>query len=726
MRMAFVLFVIIAGFYWKLTLTRQYDWIWGPDLATQVLPWFQLEARQWHSGSVPLWDPSMWGGQPLIGQAQPGVVYPLNWILFLIPLRNGLIRSDALQWYFVVIHLMAAAFCYLLCRDLGRSRAASLVGGLVFALSGYIGETGWPQMVNGAVWLPLIFLFLLRAAHGRNLWGSAALSGMFLGVAWLSGHHQIPIFTSLAVAGTWLYFIFRTGRLDRRFAKAALVAFLFTGLTGAVQILPAYEYGHLAKRWVNAPEPVTWNQSVPYTVHENYDLKGFNLFGIVFPDVRAHFDPFVGVVALSLALLALAACWRDLRVRLLAAVGLGGLLYALGHYSVFQGFLYGVIPSLDKARTPAASIVVFEFGIAVLAAFGLDQLLSRDPSPWPRRVMWASLSFGLLTLATTQVIIIAKGMSFPGDDRVVITGVIALLLAALLFACLRGAITARQAGVLLVLLVIFEMGNNPASVVTERTDHGRTKWLEQMRANADVAAFLKKQPGYFRAAIPDDSFVSNWGDWHGVPMWGGLLASVTVNQLSYEFFSHPSRMLWGVAYTLSTKPTGDSGEEVFAGTSGLKVYKQSEAFPRAWSVHSVQQVPNMDEGNLVINQHLPDLRNMAFVVKQKPPAVESCGGPDDVAIYDYRPGRVGIRTNMACRGMLVLSDTFYPGWRAAVDGKGTGIYEVNGAMRGILVPRGKHIVTFRYLPASVVLGALLSLLGVAGAVFLGRWGQNRK
>ena len=128
-----------------------------------------------------------------------------------------------------------------------------------------------------------------------------------------------------------------------------------------MQTLPAYEYGRLAQRWVSAPEPITWNQPVPYSVHAHYDLKAFSLFGIVFPGVKAHFDPFLGVVALSLALLAVAALWRDSRVRLLAALALAAILYALGHNSVFQGALYGLIPQLDKARSPSSAMVLFQF-----------------------------------------------------------------------------------------------------------------------------------------------------------------------------------------------------------------------------------------------------------------------------------------------------------------------------------------------------------------------------
>ena len=156
-----------------------------------------------------------------------------------------------------------------------------------------------------------------------------------------------------------------------------------------MQTLPAYEYGRLAQRWVGAPEPITWNQPVPYSVHAHYDLKAFSLFGIVFPGVKANFDPFLGVVALSLALFAVTALWRDSRVRLLAALALAAILYALGHNSVFQGALYGLIPQLDKARSPSAVVVLFQFAAAALAAFGIDELAASWTAPRhldPRRI----------------------------------------------------------------------------------------------------------------------------------------------------------------------------------------------------------------------------------------------------------------------------------------------------------------------------------------------------
>jgi len=660
---AALLFLTIAGFYWKLTLTSQYEWMAGPDIAEQVLPWFEEQAREIHHGRLPLWDPYLWSGQPLSGNGQPGTAYPLNWILFALPLQNGHIAPGVLAWYYVAIHLMAAAFAYLFCRDLRRSRTASFAGGLTFSLSGFLGDTDWPQMMNGAVWAPLVFLFQLRGGVGN-----AALSGMFLGLAFLSGHHQVPIFIALAWIGVWIWLCLR----DRRVLRAAALAIVIAALTSALQTIPAWEFGRLARRWVGAPQPIEWNQPVPYSVHEHYDLKPFSFFGIVFPGVHANFDPFIGVVALTLAMLAVSAAWKDPRVRLLAAVAGGALLYALGHNSIFQGVLYALLPGIDKARVPSAAVLVFQCATAALAAFGVDQL----ESAWTRTARRCLVLFGALTLSVSLWLLFTNEFTFPGDDRVILTGVIALLMAAALL---------RPAPIAIVLLLLFELGNYAQIHLAPRNDRARMATLDGIRGNPEMAAWLRAQAGFPRAEVAENLFAPNWGAYHGVEMHGGFGAAVTVNVLESDYFTPAGRRQWGVQYVIAKSPPADGGEEVVATSDGLKLYRRPDARSRAWAIHA-----------------------------------QPCGAPDRVELIEHDADRLAIRADLACDGTVILSDTFYPGWRARVDHRPAEIAAANGAMRAVAVPRGNHTVTMRYRPASVYLGAALTLLGIGAALLIAR------
>lgn len=718
-----LLLAIVVLFYWRVTLTNQYEWMWTPDLAGQVLPWLQAQALQWHRHAFPLWDQYLWNGQPILGQAQPGGAYPLNWLLFWLPFdKAGHISHLALAWYFIVIHFMATAFCYRLCRELGRSRFASTLAGMIFSFAGYIGGTDWPQMLNGAVWMPLVFLYLLRAGAGKRPIVNGAFSGTFLGIAFLSGHHQVVLFMSLAFAGSWIFFAMREGSLDWPIVRAAVVSLVFTGLVGAFQILPALEYGHLADRWVSAANPVTWNQPVPYYVHERYSLAPPNLFGIVFAGARDGVDPFVGIVALTLAILAIAACWKDWRVRFLSTIGLGGLVYALGGISVFQGALYGVVPSLDKARAPAVATALFGFAIAVLAAFGFDRWRDGPPSPWIRRTGMGLGAFAGVTGFACLIVLLYNKLSWQGDTRPPLVVFTSLALALLLVAFASGNLTRKSASLLAALLLAFDLYQGATSMLAfpPREDAGRNPTMTAMTANGDIAAFLHGRPGIQRTDIANDAFLANWGAYWDVPAWEGYLASVTSNLVQFEMQTVNTRKLWGVGYQIAAKPTDYASQEVFSGATGMKVYWQPDAFPRAWAVHKLTPIQSHYQLAWYVANRL-DLLHTEALIYGRPPALPPCGAPkDDVQLKEDQGSRVGVRVNLNCPAMVVVSDTYFPGWIAYVDGARVPIYEVNAAMRGVVVPAGAHSLTMRYRPVVVYEGAALTLLGIAGAIVLAR------
>jgi len=81
--------------------------------------------------------------------------------------------------------------------------------------------------------------------------------------------------------------------------------------------------------------------------------------------------------------------------------------------------------------------------------------------------------------------------------------------------------------------------------------------------------------------------------------------------------------------------------------------------------------------------------------------------------------RLVLRATMACRGMVIASETYFPGWQAKVDGKPAEIHEVYGALRGVVVPAGEHRIEMRYRPASVRWGAAGTLCGLVVALALG-------
>lgn len=716
-----ILTLAIVGFYWRLVLTNQYTWLAGSDLAYQVLPWFQFQAGEWHAGRLPLWDPYAWAGQPLAGQAQPGVFYPLNWLLFLLPLRNGWLKPTYLHWYFVAIHLMAAWFAYLFARDLRLSRAAAILAGLVFSLAGWLGTNDWPQMINGAVWAPLVFLFLFRAIRGERPWRSAALGGLMLGLAWLSGHHQIPIYLSLATGAIWLW----EARRNWRLLPAAGLFFVIAVMIAAPQILAAMEYGRLSIRWVGASEPIGWDRKVPYDVHQHYGFQIISVLGFLFPGMHAHSDPHVGAAVLLLASLGVALLWRRNEVRLLTALALGALLYALAQHTPFQGILYSILPLVDKARSPSMAIFLSGFALALLAGFGLDALLLSPRHAWVRRAGQITLWAGLALLALRLLVIFQTRDHNGIDYRPLVAIFAALTLAALIAAYARGALRPPTLAACFCLLFLTEIANTNSFYQPAWEEKERTDMLRKMARHGDTARFLRARTDLPRVWVDDSAVPHNYGDWFGALQSGGYLASITSNFHHFEAHSDAGLRLLGVEFALRAEPWGAYSQPVFESRDGLRLYRRNDTLPRSFIVHDVASVADRKRtmAELVPREH--DLLRRSFVIGPAP-QLETCEAPEDVRITHYDPSRIVLEATLACKGMVVLTDTFYPGWQATVDGRPATIHEAYGLVRGVAAEAGARRIEFRYRPSWLTTGGLAASLGLILTLVLALWPARRR
>jgi hypothetical protein len=576
-------------------------------------------------------------------------------------------------------------------------------------------------MLNGAVWAPLVFMYLLRVARGVRPLASAVLAGTCLGVAWLSGHHQIPIFLTLAAAGIWIFLFLRHGAPDWKIAFLAAVSFVFEFGAGALQILPAREFGKLALRWVSAPEPVGWDDKVPYSVHATFSLHPVHLFGILMPGLGESVNPFIGVAAFALAGLGVALAWKSSEVKMCAALAAASVAYAVGENSVFQGFIYAVFPLVEKARTPAHAIAIFGAAAAVLAAFGVDFLFLDDDSPWKRRVQNTAAGFSIALGLTLMAILYAKRMEFDFDNRPMIAVLSGLALAALIYGWRSANLTRAQAMTMIALLVIFELGNEAGyQLVSSVANPGSMNFINQTVSNADIAAFLHSKPGPFRVETDLKDLGGNWGDYHDVDFTRAY-EGVTINAFNTPTDGWNGQLLAGVRYFISKAPMNPSQREVFQGSSGLKVFENPEAFPRAWTVHRTVRYDVMPAAQAFMAEHHDELRTAA-VVAGDPPQVSECDASSESArIVRYNPERVDIDAVTACQGLLILSDTYYPGWKATIDGNPAEIREVDISFRAVVVPRGFHRVTYLYRPQSVMWGGLLTFLSIAGALLLSRF-----
>ncbi len=706
-----LVFGVIAVF-WKLALTKQYTFLESPDLANQVMPWLQAQVYAIRHWSILLWDPYEWFGQSLIGQVQPGVASPFTFLLALAPLHDGHIQPFYVCLWFVFMHCLAALFAYWFLRDLRVAVWPAVVGGLLYATAGFCGNTEWPQQLAPGIFAPVVFLFLLRSLRGQAPVKSAAWAGVLLGVSWLCGHHEPAFMLTLAVLGTSGAAVWRA---EDRKAVALRMALLFgmMALVSAVQILPAMEYGRLAKRWTTTGA-LTWKMKVGIPEHEDSGLPARELIHMILPGGSGlRTDPFLGIVGVSLASLALLGAFRRREVRLFAVMALCALLYAISRANPFYGLLYVLMPFVEKSRAPVMALSIFHFSVTMLAAFGADLLFDRvewiRDTPVRRYLVW--FAGGILAL-----------MLFKSDfdSRWSMTGVIAVLLAALLQAWANGHVRRQWALALVAALVVLEQSSEVGWGWANVHDEKRTVFLKPMLEAQDVGRYLQWFPGIKRVGVNDNDLKFTFGDWFRIDAAHAFTASMLASTSELGWWQDRLVQMYGINFQVSRTPTRPAHQqEMFQGSSGIKVYANLDVFPRAWTVHQFLTAPNDWNGATMVRDGDFDLRKIAVLVKETP-KVEQCESTDEVTgIYD-QPRYVQVNVQMACRGMVVMSDNWYPGWDAEVDGQAAKIWKVNTVIRGVVVGPGRHRVVMKYRPFTVNFGFACLLLGLGAAVILQR------
>ncbi|MBM3784088.1 MAG: YfhO family protein [Acidobacteria bacterium] len=689
-RSALVLAVLVAGFYWKLIATNEFVWFDHSDVCYLELPRMEFQAREFHRGRFPLWDPHIWMGQPLIGQTQPGPLHPLNIAFLLLPLTpEGHLRFDFLNYYYVFLHWIGAWGTYVLCRGLRRSCSASVVAGCVFSLAGFTGSAPWVDVLLGAIWVPWVCHFFLTALR-TGLMTPAAWAGLFAGSMWLSGHHELPVMTLVAMAFACLW---------SRAWRTAFVVFPIAGLVSAAQLWPTIEFGKLAKRWGPANGPVGWNDTIAYLSSATYSLTPRGLIGLVFPGQGTNADSslFAGIVAMSLVVVAVWSLWRLAPIRWFSALAVCSAVFSLGAFTPVHGWLYALIPLLSKARVPSRASVFVHLAVAVLAAYGADQVLrgrARVPLRYAGRVAAA-----LGAMAVLATVLFKVEMS----NEMLLTA-----LAGLSFPLLAGRYPHW-----LFFLMFVEWTPVFTGGWQSKYAEGAHRFAKSLRKHADIADRLGRESSAVRIRIHDADVPVNYGDLYGVDMQEGYAAAATENLLHYPRHTAWAQRLYAVTHYMAKAPDlPDTMEIAFPGSEdGVNLYRLKGPLPRARIVHRVETVAasNLLEGRL--SDPSFDMERTVLFVNETA-QVEECE-PGTVDIASYAPNRIRLKAVMRCRGVVVLADTHFPGWHAYVDGVETPVLAAYGGLRGIVAGPGQHEIDFRYKPLSVYGGGALTLLGVA-------------
>jgi hypothetical protein len=158
----------------------------------------------------------------------------------------------------------------------------------------------------------------------------------------------------------------------------------------------------------------------------------------------------------------------------------------------------------------------------------------------------------------------------------------------------------------------------------------------------------------------------------------------------------------------------------------VKIYENLDVLPRAFVVHRARVIQD-DEEVIAALQDESFAPGVEVILSGNGPglASEAQGRQDEVSIVSYEPERVVIGASLESAGYLVLTDPYYPGWRALVDGQSAEILPADYYFRAVYLAEGEHAVEFIFDPASLKIGvgvSLLAVLVVSGGL---AWGQLR-
>ena len=701
-------------------------------------------------GSVPLWNPYIFGGLPFVGAMHGDIFYPAAWLRLVMP--EDLAMTLAYAMHFVI----AGTAMYALLRAIRVSWTGAVTGGVAYQMTGILASLVSPGH-DGKLFVsalaPFFFLGLLRAVRDGRTSGYGVIA-LITGLCMLSPHYQLTYYLLVAGGFFTIYLVFfaedRRASLRWPLVLAAAAGAVLLGIAiSAIQAMPFLAYLPYGARGTGAGWEYATAFALPLEELVTTVLPEFNgtlqsYWGQNF--FKLHTE-YLGVVVMLLAAWGVGDRARG-RLRW-AFLFIGGffLLVALGGHTPFYRLWYEVMPLMKKVRAAGMAFFLPAMVTAIFAAFGADRLLRGDVS---RRALVTGLAVlgGVAVLGATGLLqAVAVSLARPEmADRVqanapaLQAGALRMLVLVLGAGAVTWAIATRRlvgvaAAIGLTGLVAADLWSlnrrffdweAPASALfAEDAIVGQLRSAPQPTRVMDLPMQRVYQGGGLMAWDVKQVFGYHGNElrffdelWGGKNIWQNIPNLNLWDLYAVRFLVLPGPLaVPGFHQAAGPVPTTGGGEGV--------LFEADSASPYARVVAAAAKVPESQLITTLLDPRFP-VRDLVLFPDTASVQVQSFTGQlpprpaVEARVTEWAPGRmkVALDRSVAEPTFLVVSENWYPDWRATVDGAVAPVHRGNQALIAVALPAGAREVALEFTSPSYRTGKLVSIIALLAALAL--------
>jgi len=374
------------------------------DGLTQNLGVRVLIGQMLRDGYLPLWNPYIFAGTPLLASIYPGALYPPNWLFALFS------PVTAMNIVVITTYHLTIIGTYLYARRIGVTRIGALIAGVVFTFGGYmVAHMGHTSRIAAAVWLPWILL-AIENLYERLTWRWVALGAAFIALQLFAGEPQMNFYTALVCGAYTLFSLLLREERERRrkFLFGAAAMSVCGALLSAIQLLPERELLKMGER-----------AAISYEYFSGYSFPPANILTFVFPfffgggTLPSTIVPYwglwtvdetcgyFGLLALLLALVALFGSRRRSLEWFWGGTALVSLILAFGDYLPFGwNHILHSTPVYNLFRASGRHMYEFTFSLATLAGLGASYIARTERKVVGRALRRGSMVFVAMVAVT--------------------------------------------------------------------------------------------------------------------------------------------------------------------------------------------------------------------------------------------------------------------------------------------------------------------------------------